>query len=178
MKVFTWLVIFLLLLIGPNVFADGFYAGAGVGVSNIEESELGLSYQARPIGFKIHGGYEFTEIFAIEAAYVNSGDAKDDVEGLDVEVNLSGSVLSAVFQTTDTTPNLFTKFGYYNGEQEVKMPALGESFDKDVDGITAGLGFRHEIKDNLSIRGELDWYESDLDNLWSIVVGLQYSFGK
>lgn len=178
MKLFTGLVICVTLLVGSNVFAQGFYAGAGVSVSNIEDSEFGLRFKDRPIGLKIHGGYEFAEIFAFEAAYLDSGDAKDDIEGVDVKVNLSGYVLSAVLQTSSTTPNLFTKVGYYNGEQEVKVAALGESFDDDADGFTAGLGFKQQIRNGLFVRGEFDWYDSDLDNSWSVVIGLQYSFGN
>lgn len=176
-RLFLALVIFL--VGGSPALADRFYAGADVVTTNIEDSAQGLSFQDRPIGLRLHAGYEFNEIFALEGSYVESGEAEDtiNVGGLDErwEAEQSGYILSFVLQTAMTTPNLFTKLGYYNGEVESSGPR--GSFDNDEDGFAAGLGFRHEMLNNIAIRGEVDWLESDLDNTWSAGVGLEFSFG-
>jgi len=177
-RLFLALTIFL--VGGSPALADRFYVGADVVTTNIEASEQGLSFHDRPIGLRLHGGYEFTEIFALEGSYVESGEAEDTVTvgGVDErwEAELSGYVLSFVFQTAMTTPNLFTKLGYYNGEVESTGPR--GSFENDEDGFAAGLGFRHEILRNIAIRGEVDWLESELDNVWSAGVGVEFSFGN
>lgn len=162
------------LLSGSYALADGFYAGGDIRVTNIEDSDQGLSFQDRPVGLQVYAGYEFSDIFAFEGSYIDTGEAKDDVFDETVTVKLSGYVMSLVLQTSETTPNLFTKLGYYNGEQEVS--GVGSSFKEDEDGLAAGLGFRHEIMNNVAIRGEVDWFETDLDNLWSVGIGVQFLF--
>ena len=175
-RVFFTLAIFL--LSGSYALADGFYAGANVAVTNMEGSPLGLDFQNRPIGWKLHAGYEFSDIFALEGSYVDSGEAEDTFldDSVNVKAQMSGYVMSFVLQTAMTTPNLFTKLGYYNGEVEWSLPGI--TVNNDEDGFAAGLGFRHELMNNLAIRGEVDWYEPDLDNLWSVGIGLQFSFGN
>ena len=167
-RIFFAFVIFL--LSGSYALAEGFYAGADIGITNIEVSDA--DYRNRPAGWKVHAGYEFSALFALEGSYVDSGEAKDD----GVTVDMTGYVISAVFQTDMTTPNLFTKLGYHNSELTASDGAI--SLEDDVDGFAAGLGFRHKLTNNLAIRGEVDWFESDLDNLWSVGIGAQFSFGN
>lgn len=174
-RVFLALAIFL--LSGSYALADGFYAGSDVTVTNIEVSVPGPNFRNRPIGLRLHAGYEFSELFALEGSYTDSGEAED--QGLKLES--SAYVMSFVLQNNRTTPNLFTKLGYYNGNVKGSVP--GNTFDDNVEGVAAGLGFRHEILSNrvmpfdLAIRGEVDYMDSDLDNLWSVGIGLQFSFG-
>lgn len=172
----TILTLTVFLLSGSYAFAEGFYAGAEVAVTNIEDSEQSLSFQDRPVGWKLHAGYEFYDYFALEGSYFDSGEGEDTVLDENVKAEFSGYVMSLVLQTVMTTPNLFTKLGYYNGDQEVSVQ--GGSLKDDVDGFAAGIGFRHEVIERLSIRGEVDWFESDLDSFWSLGIGVQYSFGN
>lgn len=173
-RIFLTFTVFL--LTGSYAFAEGFYAGADVAVTNIEDSAQGLSFRDRPVGWKLHAGYEFSDYFALEGSYFDSGEAEDTVSDENVKAEFSGYIMSLVLQSAVTTPNLFTKLGYYNGDQEVS--AQGGSLKDDVDGFAAGIGFRHEVYERLAIRGELDWFEADLDNFWSAGIGVQYSFGN
>lgn len=179
-RIFITLAIFL--LSGSHALADRFYAGADVAVTNIDESALGLTFQDRPIGYRLHAGYNFNDIFALEGSYVDTGEAEDTILDQSVTAEYSGYVVSAVLQSVLTTPNLFMKLGYHNGEVEVS--SLGITVDDDEDGFAAGLGFRHELPPGIApliiaIRGEVDWLESDLiDNPWSVGIGLEVSFGN
>ena len=169
-------VLAIFLLSGSYALAEGFYAGADIRVTNMEESEQNLSYQNRPMGWRVHAGYQFSELFALEGSYVDTGEAKDTVLDESVRLKMSGYSMSLVFQNDMTTPNLFTKLGYHSSKIEASVP--GVSFNDDVDGVAAGLGFRQKMRNNLAIRGEVDWFESDLDNFWSVGIGLQFSFGN
>lgn len=178
-RVFITLVIFL--LSSSHALADRFYAGANVAVTNIESTVLGSEFQNRPVGFRLNAGYAFSEFFALEGSYMDSGEADDAVSGQDVTLETTGYIMSLVFQTNLTTPSLFTKVGYYNGE--VEGSTLGLSLDNDEDGFAAGVGFRHQLQYDMTpvqiaIRGDVDWIESELDNLWSVGIGLELSFGN
>ena len=157
--------------------AEGFYAGAGIGITQIEDSEDGLSFKDSPLGWRLLAGYDFNENFALEGSYANSGDAEDTVEGVDVKAELSAFTFSVVgLMPLSESTKLFGKLGYYDGEEEVS--AFGLTVKEDADGLTAGFGVRYELQNNVAIRGDFDWYDSDLDTLWSVGVGFQVLFGK
>ena len=48
--------------------------------------------------------------------------------------------------------------------------------DEDKDGLTVGIGIRHFATDNFAIRAEFDWFDTDLDEVWSLGIGFQYFF--
>ena len=167
----------IMLLSGPAAMAEGFYAGAGVGITQVEDSDQGISFKDNPFGWRLLAGFDFNENFAIEGSYINSGEAEDDIQGENVKAELSAFVVSVVgLIPVSETVRLFGKLGYYSGETEVT--AFGITLDEDADGATAGAGVRFDMNNNFVIRGDLDWYDSDLDTLWSVGVGFQYSFGK
>ena len=166
-----------LLLATSPAMAEGFYGGAGLGLVNIEEEDLGESFKDSPFGWRIFGGYDFNENFALEGAYVSSGTAEDTVFGEDVEVEFSGFTVSAVgLLPLSDTMDLIAKAGFYTGEQEVTVQ--GFTLDEDDDGFTVGAGMRFRTSDQFVVRGELDWFDTDLDSLWSVSVGFQYYFGN
>lgn len=166
----------LAMLAGGSAWAEGFYAGAGIGITQIEDEEGGLSFEDNPFGWRLIAGYDFNENFAIEGSYIDSGEAEDSVQGVDVEAELTAFTVSAVglLPLNDTT-TLFGKLGLYSGESEVSAAGLSE--DDDEDGLTVGGGVRFRTTDQLTIRAEFDWFDTDLDTVWSIGVGFQYGFG-
>jgi opacity protein-like surface antigen len=157
--------------------AQGFYGGAGIGLVNIEEEDLGESFKDNPIGWRILAGYDINENFAVEGSYIKSGKAEDTVFGENVEAELSAFTVSAVglMPLSDST-QLFGKLGFYAGEQEITVQ--GVTLDEDDDGFTVGAGIRFRSSGRFVIRGEFDWFDTDLDSLWSVGVGFQYYFGN
>ena len=175
-RLFIALGIFLLSF--SSAFADRFYVGSDVVVTNLEDSEGSLSFRDRPAGARLLAGISFNEFVGIEGSYVDTGEADDTVPSLGtVTAEMSGYVVSLVLQAEDVIPKLFTKFGYHNSD--VDITGNGQSTSSNEDGFAAAIGFRHDIfYDNLSIRGEVDFVESDIfENLWSIGIGLELSFG-
>ena len=167
----------ILILSSSFALAEGFYAGAGIGITQIEDSEDGLSFKDSPFGWRLLAGYDFSENFAIEGSYLNSGKAEDTIEGTDVEVELSAFTFSVVgLVPMNESTRLFGKLGYYDGEEEVT--AFGVTLDDDADGLTAGFGVRYELQNAVTIRGDFDWFDSDLDTVWSVGVGFHVLFGN
>ena len=160
-----------------NAMAEGFYAGAGIGLTQIKDEDQGISFEDNPLGWRLLAGYDFSDNFGIEGSYINSGEAEDDVLGVNVKAELSAFTLSIVgLLPVGESAHLFGKVGFFSGEQEVTV--LGFTLDEDEDGATVGAGIRWNTSDTFAVRGEFDWYDTDLDTLWSIGVGFQYYFGK
>lgn len=171
-----WILLALLLATSPAM-AEGFYGGAGIGLLQVEEEELGESFKDNPFGWRILAGYDFNDKFAVEGSYIKSGKAEDTVFGEDVEVELSAFTVSAVgLLPLSDSMQLFGKVGFYTGEQEVTV--LGSTLDEDDDGFTMGAGVRFRTSDQFVIRGDFDWFDTDLETLWSIGIGFQYYFGS
>ena len=175
MKFRTILLLAAGLMAGNAAFAQGFYAGGALGFTNIEDSEDGVTYSDTPLGFRLVAGYDINENFGVEGAYVTSGTANDTIDSIEVEAELSGFVISFLGHLPiNEQLNVFGKLGYYTGETDVS--AFGITVSEDADGVTAGAGLRYDFANNLTLRGDLDWYDSDLDTLWTVGVGLQFRF--
>ncbi len=165
------------LALSSAAVAEGFYAGAGLGIVKIEDEDQGISFEDSPLGWRLIAGFDVNDNFAVEGSYINSGTAEDTIEGEKVEVELSAFVISFVgLMPVSDAAQLFGKLGYYSGEEEVSV--LGFTLDEDADGFTAGAGVRFTMDNNFTIRGDFDWYDTDLDTLWSIGIGFQFSFGN
>lgn len=177
MRTRTLLILALCFAASSTAMAEGFYAGAGLGIVQIEDEDQGISFKDNPMGWRLIAGFDVNENFAVEGNYINSGTAEDVIQGENVEAELSAFVVSFIgLMPISDTAKLFGKLGYYTGEEEVT--AFGITLDEDADGFTAGAGVRFDMANNFSIRGDFDWYDTDLDTLWSFGVGFQYSFGN
>lgn len=160
------------------VMADGLYAGVGLGIVQIEDEEQNIDFSDSTFGWRLHVGYDINQNFAVEGSYIGSGAAEDEVLGEKVEVEYSAFVTSFIgLIPAGDTARLFGKIGYYSGENEVT--AFGVTIDQDSDGFTAGAGIRFDdVMNNFSFRGEFDWYDTDVDTLWSFGIGFAYLFGN
>ena len=160
-----------------TAMAEGFYGGAGIGLTQIEDEDQGISFKDNPMGWRLLAGYDVNDNFGIEGSYINSGTAEDTVLGENVEAELSAFTLSIVgLLPVSDSAKLFARIGFYSGEQEVTVQ--GVTFDDDEDGAVVAAGVRFNTSDVFAIRGELEWYDTDLDTLWSAGIGFQYFFGK
>ena len=64
------LLITTLCFIAPAAMAEGFYAGAGIGIVQAEDDEGGVEFDDSSFGWRILAGYEINENFAVEGAYL------------------------------------------------------------------------------------------------------------
>lgn len=173
------------LLTGAPCFADGFYAGAGFASTQIEDDDDDFGFDDTPLGWRLFAGYEFGRHFALEGTYFDVGDIDDTIlrpsidGGVNADVDAEHTAFAfsvlGILPITDSA-HLFGKLGYYDSEQESTV--LDETADTDENGLTIGAGVRFELPRNFAVRGDLDWFDTDLDTHWSLGVSLQYRFGR
>lgn len=133
----------------------GWYAGAGVGQSMVDE----WFADDEDIGFQVFGGYQFTPYFGLEGAYTNFGEV--DVTGGAGELDADSFSLVAV-GTVPFTDRFsgYAKAGFHRWDAEVDVPGVGRADDDGTD-PTYGLGLQYRFTDTVALRGEYSRFEMD-----------------
>jgi OOP family OmpA-OmpF porin len=161
-----------LALVGANVHAQGPYAGVSAGISDYDLSgDLDLETAT---SFRATGGYKISENFALEASYIDFGDA--EVKDFStVEVNVTGLTFHAVgIAPINDRFSLFAKGGVMNWDAEITAPGIKE--DTDGFDITAGVGAEFAVASNFSLIGELEHYKIDSESINSASIGIRARF--
>ena len=133
----------------------GFYAGAGVGQSMIDESFA----DDEDVGYQVFGGYQFTPYFGLEAAYTDFGevDLRGNVGGLEADTWSLAAVGTLPF--TDRFSG-YAKAGFHSWDAEMAGPGIGRVDDDGTD-PTYGLGLQYRFNDSVALRGEYSRFEMD-----------------
>lgn len=174
-----------LLSLSSVAMADsGAYAGIGFGRASVDVDTTGLSNTSvddTDTGFKIYGGYQFTNNFGLEAGYADLG--KATINGEEIGVPFNGSIEnSAIFlDAVGTLPltNEFSVFGragvaFTKTEASVNVPGFGSASDKENEAnLKFGLGAQYSFTKSVALRAEWERYldvgdeattgESDVD---------------
>jgi len=163
------------LILSGSAWAEGFYVGGGAILTQIEEDSSGFDFDDNAFGWRVLGGYEINENFAVEASYFDAGQAEDSILGTDIEVEFDGFTVSGLgMLPLNDAWTVFGKLGYYDAD--AKVSALGSSASDSDSGFTLGGGVRFDLNDNLSLRGDFDWFDTDLDAVWAVGATLEYHF--
>lgn len=151
----------------------GIYAFSGTVDSSSDDKDT---------GWKIYGGYQFTPNFALEASYLDLGEAtaKSSATGAFASNSLGvfgGTVYTKVtgeataitldaVGTINPTPwlGLFAKVGVYRAELELTLKggiatasggsAASESIDDDATNVHVALGADFNVAQNVTVRAE------------------------
>jgi len=183
----------------------GWYAGAGAGWSSFDGNEVDLepsiateTYTLTRLddgstGWKVFGGHQFNENWAVELAYTNLGKFSFDADiasgSVGVPTTEYGEVkpdcwsLSAVgILPVGNNFSLLGKAGVCRWDDnafayEVGGPPYPEG-STGTD-LTFGLGAKYDINDNLGVRAEWERFNNVVHDranvdLWSL--SLQYGF--
>ena len=151
------------------------YVGVSAGLVNVEDDSAGTGFSDTPFGFKVFGGYEFTEYFAVDVAYTSTlDDAEDNVGGVPIDISLDTFIVRGVgaFPVTDDF-SVLGSVGFWDGDSDVSGAGLSASSGDD--GLTLGVGGKYRFE-SVSIRGEFEWFDTD-DTIWTILFGVQVNFG-
>ncbi len=133
----------------------GFYAGAGVGQSFVDEPFA----DDEDVGYQVFGGYQFHPNFGIEAAYTDFGDV--DLRGNAGTLEADTWSLTAVgtLPFTDRFSG-YAKAGFHSWDAEARAAGLGRASDDGTD-PTYGLGLQYRFTDSVALRGEYSRFEMD-----------------
>lgn len=133
----------------------GFYAGAGVGQSMVDE----YFADDEDTGYQVFGGYQFNPYFGLEAAYTDFGDidAAGGIGRLEADTFSLAAVGTLPF--TDRFSG-YAKAGFHSWDAELRGTGLGRVDDDGTD-PTYGLGLQYRFTDNVALRGEYSRFEMD-----------------
>ncbi|WP_116809089.1 porin family protein [Steroidobacter cummioxidans] len=158
------------LLSSTTVLAEiqpGFYVGAGIGSATIEFDEEvdDFRFDADDTAFKVFGGYNFNQYFAIEAAYFDGGKPKETVVSVpgfrgDIEIGTTGLIASVIGRLPiGDYVSVYGKLGYASYESELKGRVNGDVIDSatfDDEDVAWGAGIAFNVGPSFELRGEYD----------------------
>jgi len=162
-------------------FPNGFYAGAGGGVSKDRDfcAQAGKTNKCEDTDFawRIYGGYQFFSWFSVEGGYTDLGssDAKVALVGVadKIKSEVDGFTLATVFRAPKV--GLFVKAGAFYWDKESTTVPLGldpVSASETGTSLMGGLGVRYPFTEKLGVGLEWNRYvdvgdstvgESDMD---------------
>ncbi|WP_129647401.1 porin family protein [Peristeroidobacter agariperforans] len=162
------------LLASTNVLAEiqpGFYAGVGVGTATIEldtievDDDFDFKFDADDTAFKVFGGYNFNQYFAIEATYYDGGEQEETIISFpgfnsSIEVGTSGLIASAIGRVPlGDLFSLYGKLGFASYDAEIKTLVNGDVvFEEDGsdDDVAYGVGASFNIGSQFELRAEYE----------------------
>jgi OmpA-OmpF porin, OOP family len=163
-------------LLGAAAFAaqaqenKGFYAGAGVGQSYVDEA----AYDDEDTAFSVFGGYQFNKYFGLEAGYVDFGKLEADGVGRELEANSAYITAVGTVPFTDRFSG-YAKAGFQRWDLDTPIAATGTRDDTGTD-PTYGVGVQYQFTDAFALRGEYSRFEVEDADLDLAQVQVRYNF--
>lgn len=137
----------------------GAYLGAGVGISDYNDSLWSVEDGVNETGWTVFAGYQFNRYLALETAWVdlgtvNAGNASLETKGLSVQ-GIGSIPVGPAF-------SLFGKVGTFTWDQDARIGTARDS-NSGTD-LAWGYGFAARFFENrLGLRVGWERYESDND---------------
>ncbi len=187
---------------------QGLYLGGFVGQSSFDVPEMDSGFDFNvddsDTAFKLIGGYQFSEYFAVELGYVDLGEFSfnydDSVTEPEYQYSMSMKVSGAVDGLTlavvgilplNEQVNLYAKVGMFSWEGEVSGSGQYQYSDiygtndsdyfseepvtDDDNSAFYGLGLSYQLS-QLSLHAEYEMYDLDGDDVSLLSIGATYHF--
>ncbi len=169
-----------------------FYGGASAGIAKhdcIDTSYDPLSEElfrsgdgCKTNGWKIFGGYKFTDNMAIEAGYYDLGEREGDHfvtsnnnknkvgtnTGKASGIGLTGVYSQPIADDIEVFGKLGAMFWKTEGDMSYDHDDRSVNTDEDGTSVLFGLGASYNLSDNWSIRGEWERYNVDYKNDFTV----------
>jgi len=150
-------------VISAEALDKPWYIGAGVGQSEADDACSGVSNcDDTDTGWKLFGGYRFTQYVAIEAGYVDLGEYSGSSGGISASAEVTGVTAHVV----GTLPlherfSLIGRLGTIYADVDAKASGFGVSVDEDDQffAFAAGVGAEVNITDQFSLRAEYELFK-------------------
>jgi OOP family OmpA-OmpF porin len=168
---------------------NGGYMGFALGSFDYEEEDGGITFSDTTTAYRLLGGYRFNENFALEAGWGATSELEDSltefVPGFgNVTASITADYEVLTVRALGLIPlqsvSLLGGVGYYDSELDGALSLAGFGNIADFEGSESGAtligGLQFELE-RLSIRGEVEWFDTDGDvEAWSASVGLLFRF--
>ncbi len=162
--------------------SEGFYAGAAIGTASLNEDFDGLNVDDDTTAFRIVGGWQINEYFALEAGYQNFGDFEETfaINGVSSDARLSADgFVFGVQGQFPISPKVATtgRLGAFFWDGEAQINDVSQADPGDTNPYF-GVGLSYHVNDAFSITG--DWTRYELEDTSSNVfsAGFQFRFGS
>ena len=154
----------------------GFYAGAGIGSTKVGDDNLS-GVDDSDTGFKIFGGYTFTENWGVEVSYFDFGEASVSAGNSSASVGITGLSASAVGRLpVNDMFAVYGKLGFASYDVDVdfnNVPGFGSGHLSDSDSdLIYGVGGALSFGGNFEARLEYEALNVDGDASMISVSGL------
>ncbi len=184
-------------------WSDRLYAVAGFGRANshVSESEVQSDFnkkgitnttindvEGRRLGFNLGIGYELTDNWALEVAYLDLGQvdikftSNQSINNLD-EVHpesgdgFTGSAIYKHFLDTDTHVRLRLGFFSWQADYQTSVGAAAAGSDEDAGtNLYWGAGLAHALSREWSVVGEIQRFDFDRDDTTYLTIGGEWRF--
>jgi OmpA-OmpF porin, OOP family len=163
----------------PGALAQdaGFYAGGALGQATLTEwcvpAPTVLTCDDKDSAWKLFGGYRFNRNFALEASYVDWGEASGTVSGVGRVSAEQTSMGIAAVGMLDLAPqfSIFGKAGFLLTEQETRGASARKRDDTE---FHYGIGARFAFAPKWAARAE--WEKTQKLKVELISLGVEYRF--
>jgi hypothetical protein len=164
----------------PAQSADnGIYLGGSVGAAGVKANDSfdgsNFDYDAGSTGYKAIAGWRFLDWLAVEADYVDLGSGNDKVQGVDLETDINGVLVSAVGFLPLGPVDLLARVGAIDWSADLRAPGFGKVSEDGTD-FTWGVGAQFRVW-SLAIRAEYEQFDiADADTVDMISLGVTWTF--
>jgi len=179
-----------------GVQAEGGYLGASFGSTEVDLDAItpgaGTTLDDEDSGYKIYGGYNLNENFALEGSYVDFGEiamiaptgAQFIASGVllqaTTDINLSASsdafTFAGVGKMDVGIGNIFGKLGLAMWDSETTSNIAAFNTTDDGTDLFFGFGIDIGVTEALVARFEYEMYELDDDEVDMMSLGLHVAF--
>lgn len=163
----------LLLASTATMAADnGIYLGASVGDANIDIDQGIAQVDSDDTGFKFIAGIRPLDWFAVEASYVNFGEAEDGP----LAANADGISAFGVFFIPAGPVDVFVKGGLVSFDTTIEVDGLGDIYREDGTDLAYGVGVQVRLL-SLGLRAEYEKFDiDDVEDANMLSIGVTYTF--
>jgi len=151
---------------------NGIYLGASLGDANIDIDQGFAQVDSDDTGFKFIAGLRPLDWFAVEASYVNFGEAEDGPLAAEAD----GISAFGVFFVPVGPVDLFAKGGLISWDSRVELDGFGDIFEEDGTDLAYGVGVQFRLL-SLGIRAEYEVFDlDDVEDANLLSIGVTYTF--
>jgi hypothetical protein len=151
---------------------NGIYLGASLGDANIDIDAGFAQVDSDDTGFKFIAGLRPLDWFAVEASYVNFGEA----ESGPLAANADGISAFGVFFMPVGPVDVFAKGGLISFDTSIEVDGVGDIYREDGTDLAYGVGVQFRLL-SLGIRAEYEKFEiDDVDDANMLSIGVTYTF--
>jgi len=168
-----------LVLCAPLAQAEQGYVGGSIGGANVQAEIDLIPLDETTAGFKLFGGYRFTDHFGLEFGYADFGTQEAQMDTATLQTSVAGWTAEAMgVAPIGERFEIFGKAGMIFAATEIKSTGNIQPYEENerMAEFTVGVGGAFKFK-HLAIRAELEYFSNEqVDSIFLLSAGIEYRF--